>query len=149
MNETEKSALQKAREILENADEFEVWFDDVNLPAKRVKLRLGVKLGSESIIFPANRSARNFNKALQQKLVETFFSDVETGGDIKRCFIPHHVIKANSQNRIVEIVICFMCSLFLAETDGEEFSGSLPDKELSESKKIFDEIFEKHAADVR
>jgi hypothetical protein len=157
MNDLKDLILSKTKEVLGKADNFEVWFYDRKVQeismlkelSASVLQKLNVKFDSDYLEFSANKVAKNINKTLQKELVEAFFRDVEKGGEIARCFIPHHGIKADFENNSVEIAICYRCSLYRGEISGKKFSGAFPEEELSETKKIFDEVIEKYGVDVR
>ncbi|MEP6904286.1 MAG: hypothetical protein ABJA66_21390 [Actinomycetota bacterium] len=136
---------------------MEVWFYDEKVQEVSmlqeldisILQKLNVKFDSDYLEFSANKVAKDLNITLRKNLIEAFFRDVERGGDMARCFIPHHGIKAVFENITVEIAICYRCSLYRGQISDQKFGGAFPEDKLSESKKIFDEIIEKYSVDVR
>jgi hypothetical protein len=121
-------------EMLENAESFEVYFQDT----KRHKEKFD--FSSEYLKFQANQVNKNPSGESRKGLISVFLKDVEKGGEPSRCWIPHHGIRAIYKNQLIEIAICFMCSWFRGEMLGERFYGTLPNEEESESKIFFDKI---------
>ncbi len=143
------SDLIEVKEILENAEIFEVCFYDEKFFKISVFQKPKIKFDNDYLEFSANKIAKNFSQILRKKLIETFFPDVEKGGKIARCFVPHHGIKAIYENTTVEIAICYKCSLYRGQVPDKIFGGSFPGAKSSKSKKIFDEIIEKYGVDVQ
>jgi len=129
-----ESILVDLSEILENAESFEVYFQDT----KRHKNIFD--FNSKYIDFQANQVAKNISDELRKDLISGFLKDVEKGGKGSRCWIPHHGIRAFYKNQLIEIAVCFMCSWFRGEMLEERFYGTFPEEEKSESKLLFDKI---------
>ena len=129
------TASNKLIEILQNAARFEVYFQSAKFADERFDF------GSEYLQFWANQINKNLDTELKGNLISAFLRDAEKGGEIMRCWIPHHGIKAFHENQLVEIAICFRCNQYRAQMSDEKFHGALPYEEESESKIILDKRF--------
>ncbi|HMS39529.1 MAG TPA: hypothetical protein PKE69_04830 [Pyrinomonadaceae bacterium] len=121
-------------ELLENAESFEVWVFNPNLRNKR----FGFK--SEYIEFQANQINKNIDDAIKKNLVSAILRDIKKGGQIARCWIPHHGIRAIYDNQIIELAFCYMCHSFRGQIADKKIYGSIPQEKNCKSKNIFEEI---------
>jgi hypothetical protein len=121
-------------ELLKNAEDFEVWFLDSNLNKDIFNFK------SEFVDFQPNQANKNVSHELKEDLIDAFLKDVEKGGEAHRCWIPQHGIRTIYKNQLVEIAICFLCGWYRGQVFEEEFYGTFPNEEESQSKIIFDKI---------
>lgn len=121
-------------DILQNAETFEVWFLGNESNEKRFSFE------SEYAEFEANQRNSNISAEKRKQLIAAFLSDVEKGGDLARCWIPHHGIKVVYNNQLIEIAICYMCGQCRGQINDEIVFTTFPDEKESESKAIFDQI---------
>lgn len=121
-------------EFLKESENFEVWFYDEDLGSN-------YNFESEYIDFQANKKVFNLTERLKSQLLTTLFQDFEKGGEASRCWIPHHGIRAIYNEQLIEIAVCFMCGWFRGQISEERFYGTFPNEEESQSKAIFDEVF--------
>lgn len=122
-------------EILQNSETFELWFFAENSNEKRFFFE------SEYADFEANQRNSNISSENRNQLIAAFLSDVKKGGDIARCWIPHHGIKAIYNNQLIEIAICYMCGQCRGQISEKVVFASFPDETKSETKTIFDKFF--------
>lgn len=120
--------------MLQNAESFEIWFLNPELKNERVGFV------SEYLDSQANQVNKKLDEGLKKKFISVFLKDVENGGEISRCWIPHHGIKAIYNNQTIEIAICFMCGQCRGQILDEKFFATFPNENDSESKVVFDEI---------
>jgi hypothetical protein len=73
-------------------------------------------------------------------LISALLKDIKKGGEVSRCWIPHHGIRGNYREQLIEIAFCFMCGSYRGQLVEEKFYGTFPSEEESESKLIFDKI---------
>lgn len=126
-------------EFLENAKVFEVWFFD---PLLAVLHRENFRFKSEYIDFKANQVNKNVDREVKENLIKTFLKDVEIGGMVSRCWIPHHGIRAIYNDQLLEIAVCFECGWFRGQMLDKKFGETFPNENESESKLIFDKVIE-------
>jgi len=106
------------REILENADNFELLSIDPDIRGS-TRNNLFHKWNVLGRIMVRDRSARI-------KLVTAFRRGVEENpGYAAACFNPRHGIRASYAGKSVDLVICFECAQVEAYSDGRERSGFL------------------------
>ena len=121
-------------EMLQNAESFEVWFLNPELHKDRFDFK------SEYLEFQANEVNKNLSNESKKDLISAFLKDVEKGGEESRCWIPHHGIRAFSNNQLIEIGICYFYGWYRGQMLDEKFYGTFPSEQESESKIIFDSI---------
>ena len=121
-------------QILQNAENFEVWFLDSKLNKGSFTFE------SEYIDFQPNQTNKKVSNKLKKDLITAFLRDVEKGGEADRCWIPQHGIRAIYENQLVEIAICFICGWYRGQIFNEKLFGTFPNEEKSQSKIIFDKI---------
>lgn len=122
-------------EILQNAEDFAVWFDNPQLDTGNFSFE------SEYIDFRANQINKNVDEETKTVLISTLLNDIERGGERARCWIPHHGIRGIYNKQLVEIAVCFMCGWFRGQILDERFEGTFPNETESESKIFFDKVF--------
>jgi hypothetical protein len=149
MKLSKESFINNFLKLFESADEIGLWVYDESSKSNLLPVKTEIKFGPELVEFSVNKFAAINAQNLRKRLTDGLLNDFETGGNIHRCFTPRHLIKAIGEYGVGEIAICFECSLFFAQINNEQFGDSFPDKEHSQSKKIFDEIIEKSGIDVR
>lgn len=132
--EVNKNFLNTLTEKLTNADFLEVWFLNTKSRENRTDFE------SEYLDFEANEITKNIDINIKKKLILEFTNDVEKGGELSRCWIPHHGIKAIIGDEIIKIAICYMCGSFRGLIDEDDFFGTFPNEEESSSIKIFNKI---------
>ena len=137
MKPSNKGIPSNLKEILQDAESFEVYFQDVKFREERVYFK------SEYLDFFADKVIKNVEYELKECLLSTLLKDIKKGGEASRCWIPHHGIRAVCNNQIIEIAICFECGWYRGQILDEKFYGTFPSVGESESKIIFDKIIEK------
>ena len=137
MKSSNKNIPDNLSDLLQKSSDFEVWFFDSNLRNKTFYFE------SEYLDFSANQVNKNVDNNSKTNLISSFLSDAEKGGEGSRCWIPHHGIRANYDDQLLEIAVCFLCGWYRGEILEETFYGTFPDEKVSESKKFFDEIIVK------
>ncbi len=130
-------------EILQSVETFEVWFLAENSNEKRFFFE------SEYADFEANQRNSNISAENRNQLIAAFLSDVEKGGDLARCWIPHHGIKAIYNNQLIEIAICYMCSQCRGQINEKVVFTTFPNETESESKIFFDKVFAEQNSESR
>lgn len=121
-------------EILQNAETFEAWFLEEESDEERFYFQ------SEYAEFEANQKKTNISEENRNQLIAALINDIEKGGDLARCWIPHHGIKAVYNNQLIEIAVCYMCSQCRAQINDETVFTTFPSETESESKAVFDRI---------
>lgn len=121
-------------DFLSNSEFFEVWVCDENSECQ-------YSFNSEYLDFQANNIKKDLSEKSKDILISALFYDFEKGGDASRCWTPHHGIKAIFDGKPIEIAVCYMCGWFRGQILDERFYGTFPSEEQSQSKAIFDEIF--------
>lgn len=124
-------------EMLQSAEIFEVWFLEEESDEERFYFE------SEYTEFEANQKKSNISEENRNQLIAALLKDVKKGGELARCWIPHHGIKAIYNNQLIEIAVCFMCSQCRAQIIDETVFTTFPLETESESKAIFDRILSK------
>lgn len=114
--ELNKSLPPNVREVLENAEVFEILAE---IERKNGKLVYPVK---ES--FEPNIKAEISDSNLRKEILENFYRDVSKGSESANCWLPHHILRAKQGDKMVEIKICFSCSRFEGKSPFGEFSGT-------------------------
>lgn len=131
----------KVRDILENADEFEILAEVEN---KDGKLVYPVKEE-----FKPNTKVEISKPELVKELLEDFYTDVSRGESPSDCWFPHHILKAKQGDKTVEIEICFSCSRFVGKSSLGEFSGTFAHGNDPKSEAVFNRIVEKYGVSIQ
>ena len=134
----EESIPPKVREILDKAEEIEIYVN-VDKENKRLKLLMYKTL--------PNIVAKISNVSLKKQLLESFYYDVALGDGGALCFAPRHRVIAKYGNRSVEFDICYQCKNFEGKSSDGRFSGSLADED--KSALIINEILEKYGTEIQ
>lgn len=121
-------------ELLFNSEIFEVYFLGNKLTQEKYIFQ------SDYIDFRANTVEKIVSKEIKEELIFSFLEDVEKGGEISRCWIPHHGIKAICKGQQIEIAICYMCGQFRGQINETKLHGTFPNEEESKSFAIFSQI---------
>lgn len=131
----------KAREILENAEKFEVYSFVSGVESKRkAKLDIGF------LPFSANKTALISDKNEQKELLDAIYQDVKSDAYAAACWTPHHGIKATYKKQTVTLAICFRWRHFHGKSPGASFGGTFSEKN---SLAVFDRLVEKYGAEVK
>ena len=126
----------EVREILEKAEKFEI-LAEVKLKDK-----------NDGLKFEPNRISKISNENDKRKILEIFYKDAATDQPPASCFIPHHGIRANYQNKIVEIEICFECSRFTVKSPSGNFEGTIVRQNLK-SEDYLNQIIKNQSIEIK
>ena len=103
-----------------------------------------------------NKLAKIDDVETKKQLLAALYKDVETGGAQAACFEPQHTLKAKNKDKFIIIAICYKCGKFYGkisdrgfESRGQEFGGSIPNKEISQSLPIFNKIIAEQNIDTK
>lgn len=116
IKELNKSLPPNIREVLENAEVFEI---SAEIERKNGKWFYPVK---ES--FEPNIRAEISDSNLRKEILENFYRDVSKASEPANCWLPHHALRAKQGNKVLEIKMCFSCSRFEGQGSFGEFSGT-------------------------
>lgn len=116
IKELDKSLPPNVREVLENAEEFEILME---MERKDGKLVYPLKE-----TFNPNIKAEISDANLRKEVLENFYRDVSQGSEPANCWLPHHILRAKQGDKVVEMEICFSCSRFEGKGSFGEFSGT-------------------------
>jgi hypothetical protein len=133
----DKSFPPQAREILNNAEEIEIY---VNLD-KETK-EMNVLMG----IVP-NTVAKISDISLKKQFLESFYYDAAWGDGMAGCWKPRHSIKAKYKDKSVAFSICYECARFEGSSPYGKLFGSL--KSDGKSSSIVNEIIRKYGAEIQ
>ncbi|MDQ6786294.1 MAG: hypothetical protein M3033_05685 [Acidobacteriota bacterium] len=137
----DNSLPPKVREILENADRFEILAEVIK---KDGKLAYPVKED-----FKPNTKVEVSDANLRKELLETFYADAASGEFPSDCWLPHHILKAGQGDKIIEIEICFSCSRFEVKSSLGTFSGTFAHSEEPKSEIVFNRIIESNGVQIQ
>jgi hypothetical protein len=142
----------KIREALENADEFEIlWQEEFSKEKHIEQIFIGETEVSGTKIVKVN------NLEVRKQLLDALYQDINSakGASGAACFIPHHTIKAKYKGEFIVLSACFQCGNFIGIISKKQFGskipfkiskdetylhGSIVNKNKSKSMPIFDKI---------
>ena len=114
----DKSLPPNVREILENAEEFEILAE---MEKKDGKL---VYPMTEGFNIKPNIKAEISEANVRKEILENFYHDVAKVSEPANCWQPHHILRAKRGDKTIEMEICFSCSRFEGKGSFGEFSGT-------------------------
>lgn len=100
-----------AREILENAEEFEVLHLDENTKSARIE---SFDAANATVSF--NKIAQITDKEQRSKLVNALYDDIRADSGASACFGPRHTIRAKYQDTYALVIMCYECYNFRGVT---------------------------------
>jgi hypothetical protein len=144
LTEKQKQKLDKrippeVREILDKADEINIYYD---VDEKTMKLRV--------FMFETkpNACAKVSDPSLKKEFLESLYHDAAPNSNTaSACFSPRHRVTAKYKTKTVEIDICYECNNFRGESSAGSFGGDLAYP--SKSSAVVDAIIEKYGAKIK
>ncbi|MEO7672519.1 MAG: hypothetical protein ABIU09_00400 [Pyrinomonadaceae bacterium] len=127
------------REVLENAEEFEI------LAEMEKKDGKFVYPGKES--FEPTIKAVISEASLRKEILENFYRDVSKGSEPANCWLPHHILRAGQGDKTVEMEICFSCSRFEGKGSFGAFSGTTGRGD-EKTEKLFNRLIETYGVAI-
>ncbi|MBL8183027.1 MAG: hypothetical protein JNL64_15620 [Blastocatellia bacterium] len=124
------------REILENAETFEVLMED-----------RGRDVGNDGNTFEPNRVARLTLENDKRTLLEAFYKDASSDDGAASCYEPHHGFRATYQGKTVEIEICYDCAQFYVTGTFGKFEGTIK-RDGRKSENIVNQIVQNYAVEI-
>ena len=137
----DKSLPVDVREILENADKFEILAEVIKKDGK-----LAYPLKED---FKPNTEVEISDASLRKEILEAFYKDASSGESPSDCWLPHHILKAAQSDKTVEIEICFSCSRFEVKSSFGEFSGTFAHGDDPKSEAVFNRIIENYGVQIQ
>lgn len=129
-NYLDESIPPDAREILENADRFELLGE--------IDKDESSEADNRSLV--PNRLVAISSEKDKLVVLEAFYSDAAREDSPAVCYEPHHAIRAEFEGKTVEIEICFSCSRFVVKHDSNKYSGTIV-REGRMSEGLFETFF--------
>lgn len=129
-----ESLPPEVREILEKAEKFEVLAEVDNEP--------------DGLRFEPNRIAVITDEKDKKEILEAFYNDASGGNFPSACYIPHHSVRATYQKKMVEVEICFQCSLFVVKSPFGKFEGGMADGN-QKSEELFNRIIQNQSVEIK
>ncbi|HRH42447.1 MAG TPA: hypothetical protein PKY82_12540 [Pyrinomonadaceae bacterium] len=133
-----ESLSPQAREVLENAEKFEV-LAEVNEDRKSDR---------DILTFEPNRIAKIINENDKKEILESFYFDASREDPPASCYEPHHGLRATYQGKTVEIEICFSCSRFEVKSPFGNFEGTIT-RENPRSEKVLEKIIRTQGIELK
>lgn len=140
--ELDKSLPSDVRNLLENAEEFEILAEMVT---KDGKLIYPI---TEGFDFKPNLKADISDPNLRKVVLENFYYDVSKGSEPANCWQPHHILRAKQGGKIVEMEICFSCSQFRGKGSFGEFSGTTGRGD-EKTENLFNNIIKNYGVNIQ
>jgi hypothetical protein len=128
----DKRIPPEIREILDKAQEITISY---NVDKDTTQL---------NVLMPEvvpNAEAKVSNSNVKQEFLENFYADASSNGNGNACFNPRQRLKAEYQNKLVEIDICYECGWFRGKSSSGDFGGSFGPQ--IKSSAVIDAIIEK------
>ena len=140
--ELDKSLPPNVREVLENAEEFEVLAEMERKDGKLVYPMI------EGFNIKPNIKAEISDANLRKEILEDFYRDVAKGSEPANCWQPHHILRAKRGDKTIEIEICFSCSRFEGKGSFGEFSGTTGRGD-EKTENLFNRIIENYGVNIQ
>ena len=140
--ELDKSMPPNVRELLENAEEFEILAE---VERKDGKLSYPI---TEGFNIKPNIKAEISDANIRKEILENFYRDVAKGSGPANCWQPHHILRAKRGDKTVEMEICFSCSKFEGKGSFGEFSGTTGRGD-EKTEKLFNRIIETQGVEIK
>ncbi len=134
----DKRIPPEIREILDKVQEITISY---NVDKDTTQLNV---LMSEVV---PNAEANVSNSNVKQEFLEKFYADVSSNGNGNACFNPRQRLKAEYQNKFVEIDICYECGWFRGKSSSGEFRGALGPQ--IKSSVFMDAIIKKYGTKIK
>ncbi|MCU0239161.1 MAG: hypothetical protein MUC29_06945 [Pyrinomonadaceae bacterium] len=133
-----ESLPMKIREVLENADKFEVL----------AEIKTKSEFDGDGTTFEPNRVVKISDEMLKKKILESFYFDASKETSPSNCYEPHHGIIANYQGEKVEIEICFSCSRFEVKSSQGKFDGTIV-REIGKLESLLDQLIKEKSMELK
>ena len=122
----DKLLTAEEQEVFKKADKIEILLIDENSgdsvdfrKEEFQKLNEKDKFHGYKVLKTASVSKVEF----KNQITESLFDSIGNG-QTKRCFVPHHGVRATYENKTIELVICFHCShIYAFNGTGYKFSS--------------------------
>jgi hypothetical protein len=140
--ELDKSLPPNVRDILENAETFEILAE---IERKDGKIVYPL---TEGFDMKPNIKAEISDANIRKEILENFYRDVAEGSAPALCYIPHHILRATRGDKTVEMEICFSCSKFEGKGSFGEFSGTTGRGD-EQTENLFNRIIAENGVDIK
>jgi hypothetical protein len=137
-NKLDESLPPKVREILDKADEIDIYYN-IDKETR----------GFGALLYGTipNAGARVSDVSLKKQFLESFYYDAALGEGGAMCFTPRHKITAKHNNKTVDLDICYQCGNFKGNSSNGHIGGSMQHE--TKSAAILSEIIEKYGTDLQ
>jgi hypothetical protein len=140
--ELDKSLPPNVRDILENAETFEILAE---IERKDGKITYPL---TEGFDMKPNIKAEISDANTRKEILENFYRDAAKGSEPALCYIPHHILRAKRGDKTVEIEICFSCSRFQGKGSFGEFSGTVGRGD-EQTENLFNRIIATNGVEIK
>jgi hypothetical protein len=117
---------KKARQILEEADEFELMSVGSNSMGQK-QIHEDAVISARFGRIPILGRTKITDAEVKRKLINALYEGIVNPRPVSACFYPRHIIRAASKGKKVELVICFQCHNFMGNSPEGDLYGQISD----------------------
>lgn len=144
LNSKQKKYLNESfppdiRTFFENSDRLELL----------AEIFQDVSEDGDSHIFTPNRVVEISDAKQKREVMEAFYFDAAHEDSPAICFLPHHLLRATKDGKVLEIEICFDCARFEGVGANKSVSGTIVRQGIRRSEELFNRILKNQGKEYK